>query len=99
MIDMDTEREDVIRISKPEDLSNAVDDSDKARQMVLNDLTTVCNALGTLIHLSDANGYMDSKTASKMCIDFITSNFTEETPNNGDTNDLETESDDENNGH
>lgn len=78
MIDMDTEREDVIRISKPEDIGNAVDDSDKARQMVLEDLTTVCNALGTLIHLSDANGYMDSKTACKMCVDFLTTNFKEE---------------------
>ncbi len=75
MIDMDTEREDVIRISKPESLAKEVDNSETARLMVLNDLTTVCNALGTLIHLSDSNNYMDAKTGVKMCIQFLQENF------------------------
>lgn len=79
MIDMDTDREDVIRISKPEDVVETVDDPSKAKQMVLEDLTTVCNALGTLIHLADSNNYMDSKTATKMCIQFLQENF----PNEG----------------
>lgn len=75
MIDMDTDREDVIRISKPEDVVETVDDPSKAKQMVLEDLTTVCNALGTLIHLSDSNNYMDATTATKMCIQFLQENF------------------------
>ena len=75
IIDMDTDREDVIRLSKPESIAEEVDNSETARLMVLDDLTTVCNALGTLIHLAHTNGYMDSKTASKMCVDFLTENF------------------------
>ena len=75
MIDMDTEREDVIRISKPESIADEVDNSEKARQMVLDDLTTVCNALGTLIHLANTNKYVDAKTASKMCVEFLQQNF------------------------
>ena len=75
MIDMDTEREDVIRISKPEDIGKSVDDKEKARQMVLDDLTTVCNALGTLIHLSNTNGYMSKEVAYNMCIEFLNDNF------------------------
>lgn len=72
---MDTDRKDVIRLSKPESIAEEVDNSETARLMVLDDLTTVCNALGTLIHLAHSNEYMDSKTASKMCVDFLTENF------------------------
>ena len=75
IIDMDTDRKDVIRLSKPESIAEEVDNSETARLMVLDDLTTVCNALGTLIHLAHANKYMDSETASKMCVDFLNDNF------------------------
>tara|TARA_R100000988_G_C3993436_1_gene164208 strand:+ start:176 stop:466 length:291 start_codon:yes stop_codon:yes gene_type:complete len=75
IIDMDTDREDIIRLSKPKSIAEEVDNSETARLMVLDDLTTVCNALGTLINLADANKYIDSKTSSKMCIDFLTENF------------------------
>ena len=98
MIDMDTERKDVIRLSKPESLANEVDDSETARLMVLNDLTTVCNALGTLIHLADTNGYLDNKKACNMCIEFLNDNFLNVKLNkeSSDSNDLELKTDDEN---
>ena len=75
LIDMDTERKDVIQLSKPESLAKEVDDSESARLMVLDDLTTVCNGLGTLIHLADANGYLDTAKSVKMCVQFLQENF------------------------
>ena len=63
------------KLAIPASIADEVDDSEKARQMVLDDLTTVCNALGTLIHLANTNKYVDAKTASKMCVEFLQQNF------------------------
>jgi hypothetical protein len=75
MIDLDTEREDPIRITKPENLVETITDDDTAKKMVLDDMTTVCNALGTLIQLANDSGYFDGDKAANMCIDYLNENF------------------------
>jgi len=81
-IDFDTEREDPIRINKTEDLVEQLKDEDEAKKMILNDMTTVCNALGTLIQIADDNGYFEAKKTSKMCIDYLNENFNKEIETN-----------------
>jgi len=75
MIDLDTEREDSIRITKPEDIVKGINDEDTAKKMVLNDMTTICNALGTLIQLGEDSGYFNGQVSAKLCIDYLEENF------------------------
>jgi hypothetical protein len=75
MIDLDTEREDPIRITKPENMVKEITDENVAKEMVLNDMTTICNALGTLIKLGQDSGYFDGEASAKMCIDYLQDNF------------------------
>jgi hypothetical protein len=77
LIDLDTEREDPIRITKTEDTVNKVNDEESAKKMVLEDMTTLCNALGTLIQLANDSGYVDSKVSAKMCVNYLNDNFLE----------------------
>ena len=75
LIDMDTERDEVIKLSKSQDLAETIRDEETARQMVLDDLTTVCNALGTLIQLAHDKNYLSAERSSNMCINFLRDNF------------------------
>ncbi len=77
LIDLDTEREDPIRITKTEDTVNKVNDEESAKKMVLEDMTTLCNALGTLIQLANDSGYIDSNVSAKMCVNYLNDNFLE----------------------
>lgn len=78
MIDFDSDREQPIIITKPENTIENIDDGDKAKKMVLEDITTICNALGTLIKLSNDSGYLNSETAANMCINYLKDNFISE---------------------
>lgn len=75
LIDMDTDRDEVIKLSKSQDLADTIQDEETARQMVLNDLTTVCNALATLIQLAHNKNYLSADKSSNMCINFLRDNF------------------------
>ncbi len=77
LIDLDTEREDPIRITKTEDTVSKVNDEESAKKMVLEDMTTLCNALGTLIQLANDSGYFDSELSAKMCVNYLNDNFLE----------------------
>ena len=80
-IDFDTEREDPIRINKTEDLVEQLKDDGEAKKMILLDMTTVCNALGTLIQVADSSGYFDAKHTAKLCVDYLNENFNNEVTN------------------
>ena len=75
LVDLDTDREDPIRITKTEDVVNKINDEESAKKMVLEDMTTLCNALGTLIQLSSDSGYFDSELSANMCINYLSDNF------------------------
>lgn len=76
LIDMDTDREDVIRLSKPEkELNEILDDKDTAKKMLFDDLTTICNGLGSLIKYGEDNNYLESGKVAEMCIKFLEDNF------------------------
>lgn len=75
LIDLDTEREDSIRLTKPEDLAEKIKNENDAKSMVMEDLTTVCNALGTLIKMGDDSNFFDSKVVAEMCVNYLKENF------------------------
>jgi len=75
LIDLDTEREDSIRLTKPEDLAEKIKNETDAKSMVMEDLTTICNALGTLIKMGNDSDFFDGKVIAKMCINYLEENF------------------------
>lgn len=75
LIDLDTDREDSIRLTKPEDLAEKITNDESAKAMIMEDLTTICNALGTLIKMGNDSDYFDGETVAKMCINYLTENF------------------------
>lgn len=55
-IDVDTDREPIIKITKPSD-QEVPSDFDTTKSMLLNDITCLTEALSTLINVADTNGY------------------------------------------
>lgn len=74
-IDFDSEREDKVRITKPEEMVKSIQDSNSERQMVVDDLTTCVNALGTLIHIAHVNDIADKEASANLCIEYLTETF------------------------
>ena len=73
MIDVDTDREETpVMISKPEE---ATSDKDKLKKMVLDDMVTICNGLGTLIKVGQDNNYFSGKETAEMCVKYLQDNF------------------------
>ncbi len=55
-IDLDTEREQKILIGKPDDFTPPTTPQDAAK-MINTDIACICEALCSLIHIADQNGY------------------------------------------
>lgn len=88
MIDVDTDREETpVMISKPEgfDIEEATSDKDKLKKMVLDDMVTICNGLGTLIKVGQDNNYFSGKETAEMCVKYLQDNFI----NNTETSEVE----------
>ena len=43
--------------------------------MVMDDMVTICNGLGTLIKLGEDNNYFSSEETAKMCVKYLLDNF------------------------
>lgn len=75
LIDLDSDRDEVIKITKPENLVESISDEAGAKKMILEDITTVCQALGTLIKVGEDSNYFDGEKSAQLCIDFLKENF------------------------
>lgn len=75
IIDLDTERDTPLFITKPEDMVDEINDEGSEKKVILDDMTTVCNAIGTLIQYGEEKGYFDSKKSAEMCIKYLQDNF------------------------
>ncbi len=74
-IDMDTERkQSPIVIGKPENARRPSNPIEGA-SMVLFDISTLCEALCTLIHVADQNGIEKSAVTLRRCIDHLEKGF------------------------
>lgn len=75
LIDFDTDREVPISITKGEDSIIKVNDDESAKKMLMMDIITLSNALGTLIQIGDDSGHFNSESTAKLCINFFNENF------------------------
>lgn len=55
-IDIDTDREQIVLIGKPPEITPPAT-PEEAAKMITVDISCVCEALCTLIHMADQNGY------------------------------------------
>ena len=74
-IDMDSDRDEPIKITKPQEIVEGINDDESAKKMILEDMTTLCNALGTIIQLGGDNNYFDSEKSARLCIKYLNENF------------------------
>ncbi len=59
-------------------LNEKIKNENDAKSMVMEDLTTVCNALGTLIKMGDDSNFFDGKVVAEMCVNYLKENFLQE---------------------
>ena len=74
-IDFDSEREDRVKITKPEEMVKLIQNSENERQMVIDDMTSCVNALGTLIQIAHDNNIADRKASAQLCVDYLNETF------------------------
>jgi len=74
-IDFDSEREDKIKITKPQKMVEDIMSNGKERQMIVDDLTTCMNALGTLIQAANDNNIVEATKSAQICVEYLTENF------------------------
>ncbi len=75
MVDLDTEREQKIKITKPDNIVKEISDEKTAKEMVVKDISTLCNGIGALIQVGEDNGYFEAEKLSNLCIKYLTDNF------------------------
>jgi hypothetical protein len=78
-LDIDTDRTPPIQIGKPEEF-NKPTTPEEAKQMVSIDISCVCEALCTLIHIADQNKYGDKEQLVKASIEHLNHMLTPITP-------------------
>lgn len=74
IIDIDTDRKNTILIKKPESVKPPKNE-EEAKQMVLLDMASLCEALCTLIHVADQNGIKPGPDSLRDCIKHLESGF------------------------
>lgn len=74
-IDFDSERKDKVKITKPEEMVKEIQDANNERQMVVDDMTTCVNALGTLIQIAHDNNIVDKVASAQLCVDYLNETF------------------------
>jgi hypothetical protein len=74
-IDFDSEREDKVKITKPKTVVEEIMKNKQERQMIVDDLTTCMNALGTLIQAANDNNIVESNKSAQICVEYLTENF------------------------
>lgn len=75
MVDLDSDREQQVKISKPENMVENIGDAKSAKEMIIADITTLCNGLGTLIQLGDDNNHFRGEDFANLCIKYLSDNF------------------------
>jgi len=74
-IDFDSERDDKVKITKPKNVVEEIMKNNQERQMIVDDLTTCMNALGTLIQAANDNNIVEANKSAQICVEYLTENF------------------------
>jgi len=70
IIDIDTEREQVVKINKPTDFVTPTT-PDEAKKMIIDDISCTLEALCTLIYVCEQNNYGNKKDLVNTCIKYL----------------------------
>lgn len=74
VFDKDTDREDVVIVSKPEGTDQPTNE-EEAKAMIMEDISTATEGLMTLVKIANDSGYMDGDKAANLIVDYFTSEF------------------------
>jgi hypothetical protein len=74
IVDIDTDREHKVLLGKPEDITQP-STPEEASKMVLDDMTSLCDGLVTLIHAAHDSGFVKDHVALDACIKRIQEGF------------------------
>jgi hypothetical protein len=80
IIDIDTEREQIVQINKSADFVLPTT-PDEAKKMIINDISCTLEALCTLIKISDANHYANKKELISTCFKYLNDVLNEDSNN------------------
>ncbi len=69
-IDIDTDRDQPILIGKPPEIPQPTT-PEEAGKMITTDISCVCEALCSLIHMADQNGYAPKKALVETSIKYL----------------------------
>jgi hypothetical protein len=74
VVDIDTDRNPVVQIGKPE-LTDMPNNEAEAKEMLVKDMACLTEALVTLIHAAHQSGYKDSAESLRDCIKHLEHGF------------------------
>jgi hypothetical protein len=74
VVDIDTDRNPVVQIGKPE-LADMPNNEAEAKEMLNKDMACLTEALVTLIHAAHQSGYKDSAESLRDCIKHLENGF------------------------
>ncbi len=74
VFDKDTERDEVLIITKPDGTEQPTNESE-AKEMIIADISTATEGLMTLVKIANDSGYMDEEKSAAMIVDYFTNSF------------------------
>lgn len=76
MVDIDTDRKNTVIIGKPTDWPRPTTKEEQAK-MILEDMSCLCEAVCTLIHLAEQAGIKNSPDSLRDCLKHLQAGFGE----------------------
>jgi len=76
IVDIDTERDETVQIGKPQG-GDLPKNKEEAEEMILRDMSCLCEAVCTLIYAADQSGYKTTADSLKDCIAHLESGTVE----------------------
>ena len=74
IFDKDTERDELVIITKPEGTEPPTNEGE-AKAMIVEDISTATEGLMTLVQMAHDSGYMSGEAAAKLIVDYFTNEF------------------------
>ena len=74
IFDKDTERDELVIITKPEGTEPPTNEGE-AKAMIVEDISTATEGLMTLVQMAHDSGYMNGEAAAKLIVDYFTNEF------------------------
>jgi len=74
IFDKDTERDELVIITKPEGTEPPTNEGE-AKEMIVEDISTATEGLMTLVQMAHDSGYMSGEAAAKLIVDYFTNEF------------------------